>query len=74
MISLEDDHMLNSQQSNSFKKKVHGHFLSSSGFAEKKKKVDLKYCTKEGSRDGGDIPKISDNTGIGMSNIDNVIE
>ena len=64
--------MLNSQQSNSFKKKVHGHFLSSSGFAEKKI-VDLK-CTKEGSRDGGDIPKVLDNTGIGMSNIDNVIE
>lgn len=38
-----------------------------------KKMVDLK-CTKEGSRDGGDIPKILDNNGKGMSNIDNVIE
>ena len=49
-------------------------FCPARALPKKKKKVDLKYCTKEGSRDGGDIPKISDNTGRGMSNIDNVIE
>ena len=67
--------MLNSHQSNSFKHKVHGHFLFGSSFVKKKDGFKILYKTGNNEPVGkGDNPKKLDNTSIKMSNIDNVIE